>query len=297
MGLLRTPMLEAWPVIVVLIPALITSPESVDLLRETISRLPDSPDLHVVVVSQGMRPHLGRFRTLRRVNLFHSKKPLTKWGAIARARGQLDLTVETVIIVDADAPFDQDSLRSFVTVARVRRTSLCIGERDRLVLYADDEFSKHSRSAFELISNSLLLDRLRYPLSPNEDAPDVQSGLYGLAASMLCAIRLDDIGPYGGELSLFWQCVSNGAPISTVPVVSTAQRASTYNLRVILASIGNLTCLHDLRESELRDSVASAMRRYPRRIQDIGINQFSSDAAAVIEQWLQERRDLRESAG
>ena len=252
-----------------LIPALINSDESEQLLALTLSHIPIVADSIVVVISQGRRPAIKKPRNIKELIWQHYDTPLTKWTAISRAREAIAEDGTQVVLLDADDPIESASFLEAITKSRLRPSDCWSGRREEINLFAEDELSSDSRFFLEMFSNTLLLNRAGPPKPVLFDPPDIQSGLYVLPSTTFKRLTFDYVRDYGGELTLFYQLWCDGIGIENLDYRPQPRKASSYRLQQIFDQIMSLPFFRDITDKEIDEAKKLAPVRY-RRYFDAG---------------------------
>lgn len=264
-----------------IVPALLREDIDQSQLAKTISHFSEIPDCQVFVVAQENRAELPS--DVKNVVTLHSPFALTKWGAIRRGLMVVDPSVEIAVLLDADDPISGGSVRHLVEAARKSRDSLLIGQRDSILLRAEDELSPCSRMFVELFLNTLLLAKVR--CEPGSTcAADIQSGIYALPLNALRTVETGVVRNYGGELALFAHAVKSGMPISSLPVHSTANVRTSYRLGLIVREALSLPFFGTVTTQDLRAAIDRTPVLYPQYLPGALKVQFFTEISTLVPQ-------------
>jgi len=251
----------------VIIPALLRSPDDQFLLEQTVRRIPWQRDDELVLVSQGQKPSARLQTAAPRLRWTHFDTPRTKWGAIDIARKQVSSIASKIVLLDADDPIAEDSLRHIWKRIEGDDFDLLIGERTQITLRAKDELSPRSRAYIEIFSNALLLLLLGDLYSEAKSYPDIQSGFYVIRREILEIIELEYIGAYGGELNLYYELAKRHGRIERASIETRPSVVSSYDLKRIINDIFRLPFLADASPNDVEAAKAVAPLMYARYLE------------------------------
>jgi hypothetical protein len=261
---------------IAIIPALLRTGEDVKELAATLRSIPADVVRRCVIASKGLQPRLEEAPQGREYVVLHGTVSTTKWESIARGIETLGDTSEPVLLIDADDPFEADSLREFCLYADSTEADCIIGRRDRVILVAEDQRTPLTRLFIEVFSNTLLLARLGALANESATfrAPDIQSGLYALPANVLRRVGFDKVKTYGGELALYHTLAVAGAHIEEKTVTTHEVLESSYLSRDIFDGLFELAFFAGLTDDELNFALNEGPRLYAEWMP--GVRQASS---------------------
>ncbi len=251
----------------VIIPALLRSPDDRLLLEQTVQRIPWQSDDELVLVTQGQKPSAWLQTVAPRLRWTHFDTPRTKWGAIDVARKQVSSITSKVVLLDADDPIAEDSLRHIWKRIEGDDFDLLIGERTQIALRATDELSPRSRVYVEIFSNALLLLLLGDLYSEAKSYPDIQSGFYVIRREILEMVELEYVGAYGGELALYYQLAKMHSRIERASIETRPSAVSSYDLKRIINDIFRLPFLAGAGTNVVESAKAVAPLMYARYLE------------------------------
>ncbi|HCW07625.1 MAG TPA: hypothetical protein DGG95_09715 [Cytophagales bacterium] len=238
---------------IAIIPALLRSYDDEMRLNSTISKLIDTSISQFIIFSQCIRPKLEKYYSFKNFKVLHYEQPATKWRGISEARKAIGQTQERIILIDADDPFEESSLRKFCKYVAQCDADCIIGRRDDIKLNAEDEFSLFTRLFIEVFSNTLVLGRIGAlkRLIKLGKGPDIQSGLYAISGDIFNSIDLGYVQSYGGELAVYYQLSIKNADVIEFPIVTAHNSPSSYRVKQILKEILDLPFLFSISDEEV----------------------------------------------
>ncbi|MGZ4865102.1 MAG: hypothetical protein ACXV39_10785 [Halobacteriota archaeon] len=265
-----------------LIPALVDSDESEELLTLTLRHIPSAIDATAVVISQGRRPMIEKPSQINKLILQHYETPLTKWAAISRARNAVPEDRTQVVLLDADDPVNPESLLDAISKSRLAPTHCWIGQRKHIALFAEDELSADSRFFLEMFSNTLLLNRAKPPSPVLLDPPDIQSGFYVLPSSTIKQVTFDYVADYGGELALCYQLWQAGMVTENLEYSPQARRASAYRLKQIFDQVMSLPFFNGITDKESEEAKKLAPVLYRRYFDQQRLAAYEQEISRIL---------------
>jgi hypothetical protein len=274
---------------IAIIPALLRTVEDVRELAATLRSIPADVVRRCVIASKGLQPRLQEAPQGREYVVLHGNVSTTKWESIVRGLQTLGDTSERVLLIDADDPFEAESLREFCLYADSTEADCIVGRRDRVVLVAEDQRTPLTRLFIEVFSNTLLLARLDglAKESATFRAPDIQSGLYALPANVLRRVGFEKVKTYGGELTLYHTLAASGARIEEKTVTTHEVLESSYLSRDIFDGLFELAFFADLTDDDLNFALNEGPRLYAEWIPGAG---HASSYREEIKAFLAARR-------
>lgn len=209
------------PSLTFIIPAYLKSIYDRNILVETVNKILTICQ-DVVVISQGINPQLHH----ENIRSFHFQHSLGKWGAIEKAKGLM--LQEFVFIHDGDNPFKAES---YENIFNFKKNSFI--QRDKILLFAQDQLSKDSRKYIELFLN-------KYNNEARGTCVDIQSGAVILEKSIFEELNFGSFGDYGGELAIYDHLIKHNIPIDTLDMAveeGDDRQRSNYTIEKILQSV------------------------------------------------------------
>jgi len=130
-------------------------------------------------------------------------------------------------------------------------------QRDKILLFAQDQLSKDSRKYIELFLN-------KYSNVARGTCVDIQSGAVILEKSIFQELNFSSFGDYGGELAIYDHLIKHNIPVDTLDMAVEEggdRQRSNYTIEKILQSVIR-SPLSMTRISEILDICVSDYDRY-----------------------------------
>lgn len=297
---------------IAIIPALLRTPEDVRELAATLNSIPADVVDRCIVAWKGLRPVLDEVPRGRRYSLVEGDMSTTKWGSIVQGLREVESgSRELVLLIDADDPFEAESLREFCLCAQGAEADCVVGRRDRVILVAEDQRTPLTRLYIEVFSNALLLAKLsgasgpasataprtdkesspprgshtegaRRPSIRSARGPDIQSGLYVLRADVLRRVSFDGVQSYGGELTLYHNLAKAGARIEEKITRTREVLESSYLSRDIFRAILNLPFFADATDADMQLALDEGARLYADWLPAGGYADYRAEIQALL---------------
>jgi len=267
----------------ILIPALLRDSESEHRLLRTLSRFPSGVPATLVLVTQGNRIAVSAGRGISAVIHEHFDDAIGKWTAIRYGLSRIPRSADApVLLLDADDPITDASVETMFAMLQADRNAFVIGDRNTILLHADDQLSPQTRAFVEIFSNTLLLLTLRSRRSIPLVGPDIQSGAYVLSGAARRALSLEYIGDYGGELALYHELVTAGFEPAVVEIEPNKTNPSSYSVDKIVGSIAALPFFRSASPERMLEAVNLSPRIYGRFLRQSAVDQFRLELSRVL---------------
>jgi len=279
----------------IIIPALIKNEHSIVLLQRTIDKINLTLVIQIIIVLQGQKlkknnPEYIEFNNLKtplilqdknKFTIINFEKRLSKWKAIEIGRDKLPSNKMMVLLLDADDPIEEKSFINLQKTISKTNADCIIGKRNKIILYADDQKSTHSRVFLELFTNTLLL--LNNSRQENlKEFPDIQSGIFSLKSSYLKGIDFSYIEQYGGELSMYYQLAQKNIHFITVKIKTNASLQSTYKVDEIVDAIFKLPYFKNINNQIISEAIVKTPSFYFEYFKNINQKEYIKEITKIL---------------
>lgn len=266
----------------IIIPALLKDEHGKTLLIDTLRSATSFSSNEVILITQGLQLGSEEVSEFEKLKILHSDIPLSKWGAIKRGIEEIKEEHEKVILLDADDPFDRQSLVNVFDVWSQSNSYCLLGKRKEILLNSADQLSQATRVVLEIVFNTLLLSR--YP-SENiillPPSPDIQNCLYMFDVSVVRQMDFNAIENYGGEMFLFNYLIEEGVAINNVPVLSVSRNSSNYSISEIVNNLAKLPFLRGTSIEEMDCAIRMAPIVYREYFDGIVVERYGAESVFI----------------